>query len=156
MLREIKFRVWDGENMFLSPTEIGHLGSWFDAHYPGSLAKPELKSLMQFTGLKDKKRTKEFPNGQDIYEGDVWKYTSTELVNISTGKKSKHNGFRIGTIEFLGGKFVEIIRLQENSFFGELPNIGNIYVKKNIAEHIEIIGNIYENPELLSKEVPNA
>ena len=65
-MQEIKFRAWNIEEkiMHLSPNEIEHLGSWFDAHLPGSLAEKENIELMQYAGLNDK-------NGIEIYTGDT-------------------------------------------------------------------------------------
>lgn len=67
-MREISFRIWDKKEktMFLSPIEIEHLGSWFDAHLSGAIADTGNKIVMQYTGLKDK-------NGKKIFEGDIVK-----------------------------------------------------------------------------------
>ena len=60
-MREIKFRVWDGDR-YVYPNLIGWYGDectcWHD---DGFL---DTKELEQFTGLHDK-------NGKDIYEGDI-------------------------------------------------------------------------------------
>ena len=68
-MRELSFRIWDKKEktMFLSPIEIEHLGSWFDAHLPGAIADTGNKIVMQYTGLKDK-------NGKKIFEGDITKH----------------------------------------------------------------------------------
>ena len=68
-MRELSFRIWDKKEktMFLSPIEIEHLGSWFDAHLSGAIADTGNKIVMQYTGLKDK-------NGKKIFEGDIVQY----------------------------------------------------------------------------------
>ena len=70
-MREISFRIWDKKEktMFLSPIEIEHLGSWFDAHLSGAIADTGNKIVMQYTGLKDK-------NGKKIFEGDITNHHS--------------------------------------------------------------------------------
>jgi hypothetical protein len=62
-------------------------------------------------------------NGREIYEGDV--------ISI-------HEGYERGSVGFRKGNFV-----LENTD----KAIGNY-----ITETIEVIGNIYENPELLANE----
>ena len=119
--REIKFRIWaetdDGnELIYLGKSECDN-GLWFDA--PKHLDK--YISLMQFTGLHDKK-------GNEIYEGDVCKrerhkelyeivfYKSSWAIKNETEKAIWHQEFCNGAM----------------------------------TDQLEIIGNIYENPDLLN------
>jgi len=79
-------------------------------------------TLMQYTGLKDK-------NGKEIYEGDV-----IELLNASDNYGTRRNR---RVVEWRAG----LCTLGFNLGIGRKRN-GCVY---------EIIGNIYENPELLKK-----
>lgn len=82
--------------------------------------------LMQYTGLKDK-------NGKEIYEGD-------KLLDNSILNKEPE---RILTVEW---------RESECCFaFNEIPNSAFFPV---YAPTLEIIGNVFENPELLTPPQP--
>lgn len=105
--------------MFLSPSEITHLGSWFDSHLPGSLANSDNVIIMQYIGHLDRGRYR-------IYEGDI-------LIN-SKGEK--------GTVIFYeAGFYLKCYRKHERIIF--IPITGGFLINKSV------IGNIHENPELL-------
>ena len=99
------------------------------------LYKKDLK-IMQYTGLKDK-------NNKEIYEGDIVKFKDCSI----DGTKEFYN---IGVIE-REGKRDELVISQlifEKSYFTEnyMDFINETF------ELSEIIGNIYENPELLKEK----
>ena len=80
--------------------------------------------IMQFTGLKDK-------NGKDIYEGDICK-----TYNIDEPSKL------VDTVVFDEGSFV---------FRSEYKLDASLRGFK--TDYIEIIGNIFENPELIKQHL---
>ena len=134
MNREIKFRAWAHtdaaymEMVYFGKTECDN-GLWFEA--PKHIDDYK-NHVMQFTGLKDNKRTTEYPNGQDIYEGDI--------VETFLNKHGKPigNGFKS--------------KIQYNSYVGQWQiaylNINNTFVSDSIgfSYFLEVIGNIYESP----------
>mgnify|MGYP002760781548 FL=1 len=77
--------------------------------------------VMQYTGLKDN-------NGKEIYEGDVVEIYLYEYASVDETQK-----ITIG--ENKGGR----------NFYRDVGYLQNINSK-----HVEIIGNMYENPELIN------
>jgi uncharacterized phage protein (TIGR01671 family) len=134
MNREIKFRAWhkDLKKMF----KIGQItleeGTWnFEPNDRGfiGMSIPYQPSfvLMQYTGLHDK-------NGKEIYDGDIV-YCQTKY-----GKAK-------AIIKFIDGKFVAYW----NSALTH-PENGHHIACYEINKRFEVIGNIYDNPELLGGE----
>ena len=123
-MKEIKFRVWNTETnkMITNVKEMGvfALQSIYSIDEFLVIPTNEKYPLMQYTGLKDK-------NGVEIYEGDIIKYDFNEL------------NYRI---EFLNAEFIA------RRFY---ENIENLYPTEfDYGKECEVIGNIYENKELLA------
>jgi len=135
MKREIRFRVWDNDSKcFILPENLvlrldGHL---FDREFGDELHNVE---LMQFTGLKDK-------NGVDIYEGDIVK-------NHNKGQYvKKEYWYPLYLIkckkDYLG--------ITVNHVGGGLPSDNIMFKLENYSRELEVIGNIYKNPELITNK----
>lgn len=103
------------------PVSIGAFGFFSDDEREIVLATPQDVTLMQFTGLIDK-------NGREIYEGDIVKLDSWEGVQ---------------QIAFVEGAFC--LTDAKGNFVGDIH-----YVHHADHNQASIIGNIYENPELLT------
>ncbi len=128
-MRETKFRVWDKKNKrFVNFTKIVFsirksvfLKDGFGNNIDGNF------EVQQYTGLKDKK-------GNDIYEGDI----VDSGQSVGSPNTALKNRIKItGEVFFEKGKFM----------FG---NPKSKY-KKWLIDFLpfEIIGNKFENPELL-------
>jgi len=86
--------------------------------------EPDVKAIMQYTGLKDK-------NGEEIYEGDV---TNHGIIRFGPYDDTSI-GFYLEDIEWCtrGGKRHH----DTHELFA-------------FATPFEVIGNVYENPELVA------
>lgn len=169
-MRQLKYRIWDNQNRHWI-TENGYSlhcnSNWAICPFTGKLTdyvgmegefgevyiaspapdcymqggkivKEPRYVLMQYTGLKDK-------NGNLIYEGDIVKYARTKVESIEFAK----NCFKNNLIE-LGEEIGEIIFIKP-SFCISFNHIRyDDIMLMCLAEHrYEVIGNIFETPELL-------
>jgi uncharacterized phage protein (TIGR01671 family) len=130
MGREIKFLLQDKltkkwetlKNFQLDYDDFGHYYIYMD----GGSEDSDLSTLRQFTGLHDCK-------GQEIYEGDILKF---EKVVMISRKKGEIKETAIAIVEWAHQGFT-------------LNCISECRLRTlNMAEG-EIIGNIWDNPELL-------
>ena len=105
---------------------------------------------MQFTGLLDKKRI-------GIYEGDIVKYRMYDIMTKQEGKIIAR------VAHYKGSSVVTQLPIGEDDFeyddeLGHLHHAveGTSLIKHNEAHNtLEIIGNIYENKELLKRGEQN-
>lgn len=122
--RLFKFRAWGTKIKWMSkPFSFGQVLNFHDQIIK-SLTTDEI--VMQFTGLKDK-------NEVEIYEGDIVTY-----------KRSVGNW----TGQFMTTTHKIIFTEEVNAFVMEY---GSSYIKlrKHWGYEYEVIGNIFENQELL-------
>ena len=122
-----KFRAWHSElgrmmsikNMWFQDNCLEELELNDSVMNDYITAYPDEIKLMQSTGLKDK-------NGKEIFEGDIVKMAKDVYSDLTYYEIVRHRG----------GAY----RLESNQHGCEL------WLRHTICE---VIGNIYENPELL-------
>ena len=131
MKRELKFRVWTGNGMEHDVT-VGKFGTFYvnpEAKGDGLDPKDTASLTPNTTKYNEVHPVMQFTglldkNGKEIYEGDICKSKSglfhVEYVNAGFSLKSLNKKCR------------------------------NWAFTQNSAKSIEVIGSIYENPELLT------
>ncbi len=145
-MREIKFRGyspkegrWSYGDLLTMYADIE--GKFISDRQDGIIYRVRADTVGQYTGLKDK-------NGKEIYEGDVVKIYSPLLV--MTLKKWDLEA--VDVVVFKRGVFC--FRNHRCPIGGEDTPIYSNLLAYRAPKYVEIIGNIYENPELL-EEVEN-
>jgi len=126
--RPLKFRAWckQKERMYYIDL-FSHLDLAEKYAFEAIPTTAKINGLMQFTGCKDKKN-------KEIYEGDIIKFEKHDDVIVEWNEKNS---------QFVG----KIIKTMEDkyptycSFFGY-----------NLYEEHEIIGNVWENYQLVEKK----
>lgn len=129
-MRDIKFRVWDTNNKEM--LELEELN--YEYGEPAIRTTmyndyfgPSDMMLMQFTGLKDQ-------NGKEIYEGDIVKALIGGI-------------WYVGKIIYEHSEFTIDVTNNKQLAFGRMGIIEKL---------TEVVGNIYDNPELLEVENDNS
>jgi uncharacterized phage protein (TIGR01671 family) len=139
-MREIKFRAWSTKYKYMvyginiTNGDMGYYpklkdkdGQETSIDFDDQFNDGDNPVLMQFTGLKDK-------NGKEIYESDIVKCTSTyktNCVDINIVKRESYSFQPFAMYENEPGWYLKV---------------GDCLEKRRM---IEVIGNIYENPNLI-------
>ena len=133
-MREIKFRAWDGKSVFNVEQITFNEAIWgCDKGRGVSIVFQPHIILMQFTGLHDK-------NGKEIYEGDI--------VNVTN--KGIYNGLKVVVLDDTILCYVLVFASEYRNWVGTQGGLG--YLKVSSGIKCELIGNIYETPELLNNK----
>lgn len=127
-MRDIKFRAWDKSGKEPRMVLWEELKPCTCEAVFLSTIQPHIVTLMQFTNLHDRK-------GKEIYEGDILKREI--FYNVDR---------RITIVAYQKGCICLVTP-------GDEPTDGRILCKTDelFSGKIEVIGNIYENPELLTQ-----
>ena len=148
MRREIKFRAWDKDRKCFLPCIAGNTDK-NDDNWICPLTYCEVNGVkdwyhndtcevMQYTGLKDK-------NNVEIFEGDIVRY---QFDNDDCPFPNKHTEKIIGKVfysEWRASFSVTAGRKCSKSMNSDLFT----YVRN--GNRVEVIGNIYETPELIGE-----
>ncbi|MDU7195892.1 MAG: YopX family protein [Streptococcus sp.] len=134
-----KFRAWDKDHKYMEYTDKNLVVCFSDegvevtdhTTFSHSCISMEKFELMQSTGLKD-------ITGDEIYEGDIVKI----LVHDIEPKIMKDKMY-IGVVAYNQGTFD--IKISKDTYLGIIPEMYML----DIDCVFRILGNIYENPELL-------
>ena len=139
-MRTIKFRARRKNGEWVVGNFIHHFATYFktEERYSIFLPKPENdnggywvedidpETIGQFTGLYDE-------NGKEIYEGDIVGWKDDNLLYAVTFRK---------------GMFYASVEVCNEEIYGGFPLHT---LASQGGKSIEIVGNIYDNPELKKK-----
>lgn len=123
-MRDIRFRAWEtiSRSMISWKELLPHIGKIFNQ------PKQENIILMEYTGQKDRK-------GKEIHEGDL----------LTDGERIWEIKWRSAPVGF--GMF--LIEKPKKEFDGRIGRFTTSLMDYQ-CEKLEVIGNIHDNPELLS------
>ena len=130
-MNNLKFRAWDKEDKYMEYTDKNLVVCFSDegvdaidhTTFSHSCTSMQNYELMMSMGMKDK-------NGTEIYEGDIVRYDRGISYSVE--------------------KFPFIVKFNGNTFVFKYG-----FIQHNLFENMEyvtVIGNIYENVDLLERD----
>lgn len=132
-MRKIKFRAWDNDiGVMITQSRDYHLSVLSadigENHWDGSIGEQTAKEaerfkIMQYTGRKDK-------NGADIYDGDLLGIPGDPREPVEVFWSDRRSAFLLRNASKTWSEY---------------------FSDRNWDDH-QVIGNIYENPELLESK----
>ena len=152
MSREVKFRIWDKtsnrmlyqdnferveldtKNKMVSLVRSETIESSYVLDYEDGIEA----EIMQYTGFKDVK-------GKEIYEGDILHVTKVSMCGVDKYNVAEYNT----DVRWEDGAFVIKGDADVDCYDAWLASYNN---PDSPQIEIEVIGKIYENPELLKGE----
>ncbi len=145
------YALLDGEHVIIMPHSTSYEEALKENRVIPTISvnhEIDINTLGQYTGLKDK-------NGKKIYEGDV--------VQIIKNVCSQYNPIENYIVTFERGSYrlvkdfvyIHYLEYKINNhnrvYIDELSRRETRLFRRKSEERFEIIGNVYDNPELIDK-----
>lgn len=124
-MRGIKFRAWNGEMEYIKDWYWYEENGVRDVEEGIAYGNHSMYNLMQYTGINDK-------NNREIYEGDILLIDGLTKMIVEYGEQEIEEDY--------GNKW---------SYLGWNIPINYAGYPKPDENELEVVGNKYENPELL-------
>lgn len=124
-MRELKFRAWYEKSKSMYTPACIRNGKSTDLNYDDYSENDD--PVMQYTGIKDM-------NGVEVFQGDI-----LNLYNVFK------TPMRMGVVKFDIGRSQNVIYYKDSNCSFDI----------NAFEHIEVVGNIFENPDMMNEAHTN-
>lgn len=146
-MRQTKFRAWDyyhREMVYSDKLEEGNKQFWGIVNLGEPISE---KDVMQYTGLKDKK-------GKEIYEGDIVRIIDSENQSVCDPGvfiiEFQHGSFWLCLIDGVT-TYGQQYDYEQNRHV-ELSSFTIASNARGAHKYLTVLGNIFENKEILDKE----
>jgi uncharacterized phage protein (TIGR01671 family) len=148
-MRQIKFNIWDTQENEMHEDVLCDIGQhdnfldevscWEVCHDTKSTDKDKRFIWLQFTGLKDK-------NDKDIYEGDILRFVTTAEGGFMKAGIDVYKTVRFGRVCTNNNS----LYVYEAFYVESQHSDGRDSIQYTLGHGALVVGNIYENPDLLN------